>query len=189
MELKNIENNIDALIFNTKNDINKIVGKSMLSLHKKCIKLCKNYKTVYNEYTNLLAKHKELIKKSEYHQEDIDNLNSQITNYISELHKKNAITKNLYQLIEDSYKFLQISESSHNVTIIKLKKEILNKSDQIHSLLAKSTCTICYQNKINILFYPCGHQCCCSVCSDHVNLKCPICREYIDEKIPSYLPY
>ena len=44
MELKNIENNIDALIFNTKNDINKIVGKSMLSLHKKCIKLCKNYK-------------------------------------------------------------------------------------------------------------------------------------------------
>mgnify|MGYP001257397207 CR=1 FL=1 len=42
-------------------------------------------------------------------------------------------------------------------------------------------CCICLSNNANMVFYPCGHLICCSVCTAKVD-KCPLCRKFIDVK-------
>ena len=38
-------------------------------------------------------------------------------------------------------------------------------------------CVVCMTNKINTVFYRCGHMCCCLPCSFLVRRdKCPMCR-------------
>ncbi|VDI37541.1 Hypothetical predicted protein [Mytilus galloprovincialis] len=39
-------------------------------------------------------------------------------------------------------------------------------------------CKICLENKVNVVFLPCGHICACSDCSPAIR-KCAICREFI----------
>ena len=41
-------------------------------------------------------------------------------------------------------------------------------------------CSVCFTDKLNIIFIPCGHLCMCNKCNDkftqHNILFCPICR-------------
>ncbi|CAG2212464.1 unnamed protein product [Mytilus edulis] len=39
-------------------------------------------------------------------------------------------------------------------------------------------CKICLENKVNVVFLPCGHICACLDCSPAIR-KCAICREFI----------
>jgi len=62
---------------------------------------------------------------------------------------------------------------------IKEKEKILKeKEEEIEELDKK--CSICFTNKSNIIFIPCGHLCMCNNCNkkyNQYNLSfCPICR-------------
>ena len=69
--------------------------------------------------------------------------------------------------------------------IVKLKNEIKDKEkkikekeDRIEELDKK--CSVCFTNKSNIIFIPCGHLCMCNDCNNRCtqyNMSfCPICR-------------
>lgn len=47
------------------------------------------------------------------------------------------------------------------------------------------TCQLCFLEKSNIVFNPCGHLFCCSLCSSELN-NCAICRREIIQKILVY---
>lgn len=47
------------------------------------------------------------------------------------------------------------------------------------------TCQLCFLEKSNIVFNPCGHLFCCSLCSSELN-NCAICRQEIIQKILVY---
>ncbi|KAL9430872.1 hypothetical protein AB3S75_026128 [Citrus x aurantiifolia] len=40
-------------------------------------------------------------------------------------------------------------------------------------------CVICLEQEYNAVFVPCGHMCCCIICSSHLT-NCPLCRRRID---------
>lgn len=47
-----------------------------------------------------------------------------------------------------------------------------------------NVCTICFDNQIDKLCYPCGHLCVCSNCTKRINdSKCPICRKEVKEYV------
>ncbi|EEB17632.1 ubiquitin ligase protein LRSAM1, putative [Pediculus humanus corporis] len=47
---------------------------------------------------------------------------------------------------------------------------------------SQEDCVVCFDAKSNVLFSPCGHICCCFKCSRNIS-NCPLCREFIKEKI------
>lgn len=63
----------------------------------------------------------------------------------------------------------------------KMNKEII-KSISIFEDASTDECCICFDNKKDIVFTPCGHFYCCSHCSKAVS-SCPICRCKIDSRI------
>jgi hypothetical protein len=48
------------------------------------------------------------------------------------------------------------------------------------------SCSVCFENKKNILFTPCSHITCCSSCAQKCQ-DCPICRKTIDNMIEVFL--
>ncbi|GHV50320.1 hypothetical protein AGMMS49579_03700 [Spirochaetia bacterium] len=48
-----------------------------------------------------------------------------------------------------------------------------------------SVCKICYENKVNILFFPCKHAVSCINCSECLN--CPICKRLITSKLEIFI--
>jgi len=54
-----------------------------------------------------------------------------------------------------------------------------NKSDMM-------MCKICLDADVGVTFVPCGHLVACVRCSQKFN-KCPICRQYIQQKIKCYV--
>ena len=51
----------------------------------------------------------------------------------------------------------------------------------------KLDCGICLTNKIDVMFYKCGHLYCCENCAVKLNGTCPICRIKYDELVKIYL--
>ncbi|KAM7393354.1 hypothetical protein PAMA_008151 [Pampus argenteus] len=48
-----------------------------------------------------------------------------------------------------------------------------------------SECVVCMETGAQIIFLPCGHVCCCQVCSDALQ-NCPLCRSSISQRIRLY---
>ncbi|XP_023816444.1 E3 ubiquitin-protein ligase LRSAM1 isoform X1 [Oryzias latipes] len=48
-----------------------------------------------------------------------------------------------------------------------------------------SECVVCMETGSKVIFLPCGHVCCCQVCSDAVQ-NCPLCRSNISQRIRLY---
>ncbi|XP_028274113.1 E3 ubiquitin-protein ligase LRSAM1 [Parambassis ranga] len=48
-----------------------------------------------------------------------------------------------------------------------------------------SECVVCMETGSQVIFLPCGHVCCCHVCSDALQ-TCPLCRSNIDQRIRLY---
>ncbi|KAM6902482.1 E3 ubiquitin-protein ligase LRSAM1 [Xenentodon cancila] len=48
-----------------------------------------------------------------------------------------------------------------------------------------SECVVCMETGSRIIFLPCGHVCCCQVCSDALQ-NCPLCRGNISQRIRLY---
>ncbi|XP_038589765.1 E3 ubiquitin-protein ligase LRSAM1 isoform X1 [Micropterus salmoides] len=48
-----------------------------------------------------------------------------------------------------------------------------------------SECVVCMETGSQVIFLPCGHVCCCQVCSDALQ-NCPLCRSNISQHIRLY---
>ncbi|XP_061657614.1 E3 ubiquitin-protein ligase LRSAM1 isoform X2 [Syngnathoides biaculeatus] len=48
-----------------------------------------------------------------------------------------------------------------------------------------SECVVCMETGAQVIFLPCGHVCCCQVCSDALQ-NCPLCRGTISQRIRLY---
>ncbi|XP_030292407.1 E3 ubiquitin-protein ligase LRSAM1 isoform X2 [Sparus aurata] len=48
-----------------------------------------------------------------------------------------------------------------------------------------SECVVCMETGAQVIFLPCGHVCCCHVCSDALQ-NCPLCRSSISQRIRLY---
>ncbi|XP_070706845.1 E3 ubiquitin-protein ligase LRSAM1 [Pempheris klunzingeri] len=48
-----------------------------------------------------------------------------------------------------------------------------------------SECVVCMENRSQVIFLPCGHVCCCQVCSGALQ-NCPLCRSNISQSIRLY---
>ncbi|MCJ8748656.1 hypothetical protein PDJAM_G00167310 [Pangasius djambal] len=46
-------------------------------------------------------------------------------------------------------------------------------------------CVVCMEDRSLVVFLPCGHICCCQVCSDALQ-SCPLCRSGISQRIRLY---
>lgn len=44
-------------------------------------------------------------------------------------------------------------------------------------------CVICLDLQCEVIFLPCGHFCCCSICAEKVPAECPMCRSSIERKV------
>ncbi|XP_070780517.1 E3 ubiquitin-protein ligase LRSAM1 isoform X2 [Enoplosus armatus] len=48
-----------------------------------------------------------------------------------------------------------------------------------------SECVVCMETGSQVIFLPCGHVCCCQICSDAL-LTCPLCRGNIGQRVRLY---
>ncbi|KAM9821100.1 E3 ubiquitin-protein ligase LRSAM1 [Neosynchiropus ocellatus] len=48
-----------------------------------------------------------------------------------------------------------------------------------------SECVVCMEKASQVIFLPCGHVCCCQVCSDALE-NCPLCRSCISQRVRLY---
>ncbi|TMS08135.1 E3 ubiquitin-protein ligase LRSAM1 [Larimichthys crocea] len=48
-----------------------------------------------------------------------------------------------------------------------------------------SECVVCMETGSQVIFLPCGHVCCCQVCSEALQ-NCPLCRSNISQRIRLY---
>ncbi|KAJ7978831.1 Transmembrane Fragile-X-F-associated protein [Quillaja saponaria] len=49
----------------------------------------------------------------------------------------------------------------------------------------KVLCRVCFEREISVVLLPCRHRILCSICCEK-SKKCPICRMYIEERLPVY---
>ncbi|XP_057675254.1 E3 ubiquitin-protein ligase LRSAM1 [Corythoichthys intestinalis] len=52
--------------------------------------------------------------------------------------------------------------------------------------IGSSECVVCMETGAQVIFLPCGHVCCCQVCSDAL-LKCPLCQGALSQRIRLYI--
>ena len=106
---------------------------------------------------------------------NVQSNNVNINNYLSQVN-------NLFEFFVDP---LKKTIANLKNEIVKLKNEIKDKEkkikekeDRIEELDKK--CSVCFTNKSNIIFVPCGHLCMCNDCNNRCtqyNMSfCPICR-------------
>jgi rubrerythrin len=113
-----------------------------------------------------------------------DNINS--NNYSNEINNNNINFSNsvnddninLNNYSNEINSFFNFFINPLKNTIVNLKNELKKKEEKIEELDKK--CSICFENKSNIIFIPCGHLCICNVCNERYiqnNISfCPICR-------------
>ena len=71
-----------------------------------------------------------------------------------------------------------------------MKQALLQKIYQLDGLpdklyiLEESMCAVCWENKPNVLFLPCGHVIACVQCASNTDLgdDCPMCREPVQAR-------
>ncbi|KAK3606641.1 hypothetical protein CHS0354_032116 [Potamilus streckersoni] len=83
------------------------------------------------------------------------------------------------EAIEDEEFHSLDSEEMENKDPVELEEE--NKR-----LKEQTTCKICMENPIRVIFIPCGHLVCCETCAPAFR-KCPICRKRIQQAIKTFL--
>lgn len=132
--------------------------------------------------------------REEINQNNSNNETSNITNSINfsnpinddtlrnNTQRNNANINNYLSQVNGLFEFfvnpLKKTIKNLNDEKLKLKNEIKEKDDKIEELDKK--CSVCFTNKSNIIYIPCGHLCMCNECNnkcaDYNMSFCPICR-------------
>lgn len=202
---------LENICFNdTKNDIINNLQKSNFSLTKNVITLTNdlinlndNYSKLYEKY-NLVNSEKNSLLKDKHtiivdntiYKNKINIFESDITHKKNEIYSKDLLLKSLKESFEINshsknvliQKYIEESKKQENL-IYELKKNIEFSNKKISEHEGKTTCSICYKNKINILLEPCGHICLCEQCLSELgnySKYCPICRQSINNSKKIY---
>ena len=87
------------------------------------------------------------------------------------------ITNNNNIVLVEDYEIID-EEIDYNIDdfVVDDYEKDLEKAIKL-SLQNTKNCIICFDNKINAVFVPCGHLCCCYSCAAKCKKKCPICRK------------
>ena len=72
------------------------------------------------------------------------------------------------------------------VTLQEELYEVEELRKQNETLKSSSTCKVCMDQKVGVLFLPCRHLICCTPCSDSIK-RCPLCRQRIIGTIKAFL--
>lgn len=95
---------------------------------------------------------------------------------------KNSAQKFFYRVKASSIKVIFANDENNDGIIG--SNEIQNNTTSIHleKVYGESgECNICFDNKKDIVFVPCGHFCCCHYCYSQLKEKtCIMCREKIN---------
>ena len=59
--------------------------------------------------------------------------------------------------------------------------------EENEQLKDQRVCKVCMDNEVSMVFLPCGHLVCCSICAQELRL-CPICRGLIRGTVRTYAP-
>lgn len=100
--------------------------------------------------------------------------------YLSKLFNmyKNGFENNLKELVDNFYLFFNIDQ------IITKQKGEINKQkiklEDIDEIKESLYCIVCFENKRNVIFYPCKHLLCCTECTVK---ECPTCNVLIEKKL------
>ena len=65
------------------------------------------------------------------------------------------------------------------------EKSLIEKEKNQNDMNELKMCKICYENKKNSVFIPCGHICCCFECAVKLD-ECPLCRMKIDKIVKTF---
>ena len=75
-----------------------------------------------------------------------------------------------------------LNENELRVLQQRLQNSLNTVNEHMHDVAQRNqTCIICYDNKRNQFFDPCGHMVCCQQCGDRIN-TCPVCKIDISNK-------
>ena len=126
------------------------------------IKQFYGYEKADNNY-NILNDFYDKISKAEQHINSIYTIKEDIANM------KEELFTTLHKL--SKYNKLLLKE---NINLKKKIDELQNECEKSYNL-----CNICFVNKINIAYWPCGHASCCSKCGSSLKY-CPICNSCVE---------
>ena len=74
-------------------------------------------------------------------------------------------------VVEDETGSRRTSERSTGAGVVVIANDINRGAD--------NACVICHDGVRDVIFIPCGHYCCCSLCAAKIADLCPVCRETI----------
>ena len=102
----------------------------------------------------------------------------------------------IYSKIKDSYTNLRVEELQKEYSNSSIKFSMLRETiANINCLDQKHGCTLCWENVVELIFYPCGHTTCkkcwdkgggLSAALENPQLICHMCREVIVDVKPIY---
>jgi len=120
---------------------------------------------------------------------------------------ENGFTLKYYDVGDGDTLYLALQQSQQVVEIEKEKEikkegtvEIENEINEVESPFeiespnetekgSEVLCVVCMARNVETCFIPCGHACCCRVCSGEIqDAQCHICRAKIDKIQTIYLP-
>ncbi|XP_012530931.1 E3 ubiquitin-protein ligase LRSAM1 isoform X2 [Monomorium pharaonis] len=80
---------------------------------------------------------------------------------------------------------VKLNESRSPVTASAPLEEASTSDQDLNSIqnVSMIECVICLDLQCEVIFLPCGHFCCCSICAEKVPAECPMCRGSIERKV------
>ncbi|KAH7838424.1 hypothetical protein Vadar_026234 [Vaccinium darrowii] len=101
------------------------------------------------------------------------------------------LAKHVFQHIIERRRHLEVRKRVHKAAAKRQDNEgsdgkTENGSDSCkRDRLMPDLCVICLEQEYNSVFVPCGHMCCCTVCSSHLT-NCPLCRRRIEQVVKTF---
>lgn len=116
---------------------------------------------------------------------EMEEKEKEITAMKEEMEKKDVeitTVKKELQLTENMLELAYFLESETKC-IMNQKDKVIEKNNlQIIELKDQTLCSICYEEKIQVVFLPCRHFFCCHTCAS-VFRNCPMCKQGIRDTV------
>ena len=170
IEFRNFLETTDYVVYFNKN-LNETINKKIEEFYDVCMQLSKNSMTV----SSLISLQKLSHSKVECWKTFSWKRVNRIKEILFQIKTVGKYVKPII-LLSDAIGGATLERKPVNVPLFKQLSapKPLEKEDPIII-----SCSVCLENKKNILFSPCNHVACCSLCAQKCE-TCPICRGDID---------